>query len=287
MSAAGWRFALSPRWLGYLALVLVFATACVLLSRWQFDRREERVEANHRIERNYDLEPRPLAEVLPEPGGYDREQEWTPVLLHGRYLAEEQLLVRARPHQGMPGFEILVPFRTDEGRVFVVDRGWLPQGNEQDEPDEVPTPPAGDVTVVARLKAGEPEIPGRSAPPGQIATIHLPEFAERLSGERVDTGAYGLLAVESPGSGGAQARTGALAPRPVLSEGNHLSYAFQWLVFALIAALGLAWGIRNEYRHRNPDDPRVLAARRRQRERRARRGRSDAEEEDELIDAGR
>lgn len=285
MNASRWRFALSRRWLGYLALVLVFALACGFLSRWQFDRRDERVEANARIERNYDEAPRPLREVLPGTGDYDPSLEWTPVTVTGHYLPGEQLLARARPHQGMPGFEILTPFQAEDGRIFIVNRGWLQQGNEQDEPDEVPAPPAGKVTVVARLKASEPQIPGRSAPAGQIATIHVPGFAGALGADRLYSASYGLLASETPGSDG-QANTGALAPRPELSEGNHLSYAFQWLMFALMAAVALAWGIRNEYRHRNADDPRVIAARQRERARRARRGKSDAEEEDELIEAG-
>ena len=274
-----WGFAFSRRWLGYLALLILFAIACALLSMWQFDRRNERVTANHRIEANYDAASVPIAEALPELGSFDPEQEWQPVVLHGRYLADEQLLARARPMNGMPGFEILTPFETTDGRVFIVDRGWLQTGLEQDHPDSVPAPPTGEVTVVARLKPGEPEIPGRSAPEGQIATIHLPAFAERLGAERVYTGAYGLLAAEEPA-----AATGALAPKPALTEGNHLSYAFQWIIFALIAAAGLVWGVRNEYRHRNADDPAVVAARRRELERRARRGPTDADEEDALLD---
>lgn len=277
---AGWRFAFSRRWLGYLALVVAFAIACVMLSQWQLDRRGEKVEENHRIEANWDRPATPVGEALPELASYAPEQEWTPVLLEGRYLAEEQLLARARPFNGFPGFEILTPFETSDGRIFIVDRGWIPTGSAQDAPDHVPAPPAGEVAVVARLKPGEPEIPGRSAPAGQIATINLPTFAAALGEDRVYQGAYGLLASEDPA-----AETGSLTPRPELSEGNHLSYAFQWIVFALIAIVGLGLGIRNEHRHRNPDDPGVRAALAREAERASRRKKTDAEIEDELLDA--
>lgn len=37
----GWRFLYSRRWLGYYAMLLIFAIGCVLLSNWQFSRREE------------------------------------------------------------------------------------------------------------------------------------------------------------------------------------------------------------------------------------------------------
>ena len=280
MSGGRWGFALSRRWLGYLALLIVFAIACGLLSWWQFSRREEAVVENTHVLENFDAPPLPVAEALPDLEAYTASQEWLPVELRGAYLADQQLLARARPFNGLPGFEILTPFQTTDGRVFIVNRGWIPTGSAQDYPDHVPEPPSGDMTVVARLKPGEPEIPGRSAPAGQIATIHLPSFAATLGADRVYTGAYGLLAAESPA-----AETGSLTPKPALTEGNHLSYAVQWIIFALIAAVGLVWGLRNEYRHRNADDPKVVEARRREAERRARRRPSDADEEDALLDA--
>lgn len=275
-----WRFAFSRRWLGYLALLIVFAIACGFLSSWQFDRRDERVTENERIEQNYDAAPLPIAEALQTVDAFDDSQRWQPVVLHGHYLVDEQLLARARPMNGYPGFEILTPFETDDGRIFIVNRGWLQTGLEQDLPDEIPEAPSGEMTVVARLQPGEAEIPGRSAPEGQIATIHLPTFAERLGEDRVYTGAYGLLAAEDP-----PAPSGDLPAKPALDEGNHLSYAFQWIIFALIAAIGLIWGVRNEYRHRNADSPEVKAARERALARAARRGPTDADEEDALIDA--
>ena len=275
----GWRFLLSRRWISYFALLVVFGIACGFLSAWQFDRRDERVAENRLVAEHYDAAPVPVAEALPRLDEFDPALEWQPVLLEGEYLADEQLLARARPRDGMPGFEILTPFRTTAGEVFIVNRGWIPTGEVQDHPDHVPAPPSGEVEVTARLQPGERQIPGRTAPEGQIATIHLPEIAERL-GAPVYTGAYGLLRSEDP-----PAEHGRLAPRPAETEGNHLSYAFQWIIFAIIAALGLVHGIREEFRERNEDDPRVVEARKRARERQRRRGPTDADEEDALLDA--
>ena len=36
-------------------------------------------------------------------------------------------------------------------------------------------------------------------------------------------------------------------PRPELDEGNHLSYAVQWILFALMAFGALIWAIRREF----------------------------------------
>jgi cytochrome oxidase assembly protein ShyY1 len=265
--------------MGYLALAVAFAIACTCLALWQLARREEARAEIDRVETNWESSPRPVDDVLPALDAFEADLKWTPVTLTGRYLADEQLLARGRPFDGKPGFEVLVPFRLDDGTVFIVDRGWLPAGNEQDAPDAVPAPPSGQVTVVARLKAGEPTVAGRSAPQGQIATIHLPTIADLVDAPTY-TGAYGLLASEDP----APATRPAATPKPVPDEGPHLSYAFQWIVFALMGFLGLGWAIRQEYRIRNADDPdeRERAAERRRRA--DAKPRSDAEIEDAILD---
>lgn len=275
-----WRFAFSRRWFGYLGVAVVFAIVCVLLSQWQLSRLDEKREANSRVIENYDSDPVPLDDVLDSPTSWQDADTWTPVEVRGSYLEDEQVLVRNRPRNGQPGFEVLTPLRLADGSVFIVDRGWLPTGNAQDLPDEVPAPPAGDVTVTVRLKPGEPALQGRSAAEGQIATVELAQFADRFDGP-VYTGAYGLLATEDPAPADAAPLP---AQKPELDEGSHLSYAFQWLVFGLLGFAFLAYAVREEYRHLNADDP-AEQARAAERERKRAAKRSDADVEDDILDA--
>ena len=277
-----WRFAFSRRWVGYFALAIAFAIACVLLSNWQLSRRNEALTEIERVDVNWDSTPRAVADVLPQLDSYSDDDKWLPVTMTGHYLVDDQVLARGRPLDGNAGFEVLVPFQLADGSVFVVDRGWLPTGSQQDAPDSVPAAPTGQVTVVVRLKQSEPTVLGRSAPAGQIATIHLPDIAARV-GEPTYTGAYGLLASEDP----SPAVVPTAVTKPVPDEGPHLSYAFQWIAFALMGFFGLGWAIRQEYRIRNSDDP---EERKRAAERRRRaelKPRSDAEIEDELVDNAR
>jgi cytochrome oxidase assembly protein ShyY1 len=231
------------RWGGYLAVVVVFAIACGLLSWWQWARRAEAVEEIERVAVNYDAAPAPVGDVLPALDAWSEDDEWLPVELTGHYLADEQLLVRNRPYNGASGFEVLVPFALDDGRIFVVDRGWVPVGSSIEAPDAVPAPPDGELTVVARLKPGEPTLLGRTAPEVQLATIHLPSVAELL-GDETYVGAYGLLASEEP----APAERPAPAIRPEADEGPHLSYALQWIAFGILAFIALFWAFRRERR---------------------------------------
>lgn len=254
------------RWGGYLALVIVFVIACALLSWWQWSRRADTVAQIATIEANYDAPAVPLGSLVPGLTTVDDSAEWHPVIVSGEYLVDEQLLVRNRPRDSKPGFEVLVPLRLSDGSVFVVDRGWVPGGSSPEAPDSVPTAPRGQVTVVVRLKPGEPEIPGRSAPEGQLATVRLPDVAALVDAPTY-TGMYGLLVSENP----VAVERPLAAQRPAEDEGPHLSYALQWIAFGILAFVGLGWAVRRE---------RKIAAG----ETIVRRRERDAEIEDELMD---
>lgn len=232
------------RWGAYLALVVVFAIACGLLSWWQWARRAETISQGDLVTENYEAAPVAVGSLLPELSSWKAGEEWRPVELHGRYLRDEQLLARNRPYNANPGFEVLVPFQLDDGTVFIVDRGWLSIGDKQDTPDVIPAAPSGDVTVVARLQQSEPVLPGRTAPNGQVASINLPTVAKLAGTARTYTGAYGLLATETP----ATATRPRAVEEPVPDEGPHLSYAIQWIAFGLLAFFGLFWAFRRERR---------------------------------------
>lgn len=274
-----WSFAFSWRWVGYLSVAIVFAVVCGFLSNWQVNRLHEKEQIQALVDNNWSADPVPLETVVPERDSFDDANEYQPVTMTGVYVVDEQVLVRNRPRSGKPGFEVITPLKLESGSIFMVDRGWVPTGNEQDLPDSVPTPPTGTVTVTARVKPGEPVLPGRGASTGQIATIHLPDLASRVSGESY-TGAYGLLISESP----APAETAPLpAFEPEVNEGLHASYAIQWVIFALLAFAFLAYAVRQEYRQRNADDPRVREVAEK-RERKRREKRTDADVEDEILD---
>lgn len=276
-----WSFLWTPRWLGYLALVIVFAIVCSMLGAWQFARRGEAQLEISRIDANYDGAVRPLGEALPLLDSFNEDDTWSKVRLSGEYLPDEQVLVRGRPYGGRIGFEVLTPLLANDGRVFVVDRGWVPLASDGLSPEPIPEPPTGTVTVVARLKASEQRISGRTTVEGtnQLATIHLPEIKERLA-KPTYTGAYGLLVAEEP----AAANMPLPALRPVRDEGPHLSYALQWYVFALLGFVGYGWAIRHEYRVLNADDPAVQAAAAARQRRKAAKQPSDAEVEDALLE---
>lgn len=219
------------------------------LSMWQFSRREEARVEIERVIANYESPARPLTEVLPTLDSFSENDKWKPIVVTGVYLPEEQLIVRSRPREQQAGVEVLTPLLTETGQVFIVDRGWLPANDNSTDPYILPDPPSGTVTVVARLKASESSIPGRDMVDDQVASIELPLIQDVL-GKPTYTGAYGLLESENPAPTEA---TPLPAIKPSLDEGAHLSYALQWIMFGVLAFIGLLWAVRNEIRIKNQD----------------------------------
>lgn len=238
----------AARWAMYVGVAILFAIACAFLSNWQFSRNAERSEQLELVANNYDAAPVALGDLLAPGAELTPSDEWRPVRLEGRYLADEQLLVRNRAHGGSAAYEQLVPFRLDDGRTLLVDRGWLPPGNSQSLPDDIPDPPSGEVTVEVRLRPGEAApTSGRTAEAGQVPTINLGLVAEQTG--PLEPGAYGLLMSETP----APATAPLTVDPPSNDPGPYLSYAIQWILFALMGFGFITYVIVSERRLRRED----------------------------------
>lgn len=234
------------RWAPWLTLVVLFAIATTLLSWWQFARREERVEKINQVIENYDSTAKSLSEV--SWNAIDnglRQDEWHPVKLRGSYLSDFAILVRNRPLSGSPGFLQLVPFRVETGEVIAVERGWLPAGSSILEPLSNPLPGAEVKELVVRLRQSEADS-GKESVVGRLDTIDLVEFSQLHPELVLETRFYGRLASEAP----AEDQAPIPQPKPSLDEGNHLSYALQWLLFGIMAFGAFFWAYRNEKRVR-------------------------------------
>lgn len=275
------------RWTSYIAVAIVFAIACGFLSNWQFTRNADRAAQLALVAQNYDAAPLPLAEVVAPGATLAAEDEWRPVGLEGQYLADQQLLVRNRPHGGTAAFEVLVPFRLDDGRVLLIDRGWVPPGEDQPLPDVIPAAPEGATTVIARLRPAE-ALPasGRSAPEGQVPSINPELIARTIDpeiGAALELSTYGVMVSEDP----APATRPAAFAAPSEDPGPYLSYAIQWILFAIMGFVFIGYVIRTERRHRREDaEDRARGVEPAPRDRLpARRIDRDMQDEDSILDA--
>jgi cytochrome oxidase assembly protein ShyY1 len=260
------------RWTGWFLVASVFAVACVGLASWQIDRRSEAVSKIERVAANYDLDPVALEEVSSLDTDSVVAYEWRLVEFSGNYITEDAWLVRNRAIAGQPGFVQIVPFETETGATVVVERGWI-AADSYLNPSRALLPSEANKTIIARVRLGE-VIPNRDSPTGQLTSINLPEIRELLAQE-LETNFYLRMVTESP----AEDSNPQPLSRPVLDEGNHLSYAVQWIIFAAMGFFAFFWAIRQEQEYRRMDkDPSYVprAARRK--------ANADSSIEDEILD---
>ena len=264
------HFLLSRRWLTIMLVAVVVMAACIFLGRWQFDRHEARAAANNLVTTNYDAAPVALESAVDLPGEVPADLVWQPVELTGEFVGG-QVTLRNRPVEGTDSARVLAVMQvptTDGDVAVVVDRGWLGGGAEP------PPLPEGQVSLTARLRQAEPA-DSRTPPEGQVFRI---DPATVLGATGVEASAVldgYLLAVVPPaaaesGDAGTQLQQ---FPRPATDPGPHLSYAFQWWVFAVGAIVGVIILVRREAAENAGAPPPV------------RRRSPDAEAEDALVDA--
>jgi cytochrome oxidase assembly protein ShyY1 len=239
------RFLLRPGWLALIAVIVGFAVAAfTLLAPWQFGREAQREAQQRAIDTASATAPVPLDALVPAGDTTARADEWRQVLVTGSYLPDGDALVRLRVVDGRPAVEVLTPFRAEDGRLLVVNRGSVTAESGSVVPD-YPPPPAGSVTLTARLRLDETDPQGRAA----IETDgHRQVYAADSRAVAAATG----LDLEPGFLQLAAGQPGVLDPldvAPTTGGGapfTNFSYALQWLTFGLIALFALGYFVRLE-----------------------------------------
>jgi cytochrome oxidase assembly protein ShyY1 len=245
------------RAVGLVLVGVVVAVVCTFLGRWQWHRHIWRDGQIAIVDHNYSADAVPIRDILPTTSTpVPADHVWHPVKVVGHYVADATVLLRNRPNDAGPVYHVLVPFvvtdssagtattPTDAGTVLLVDRGVVYTGATGSVAVTPPAPPTGTVTLTARLR--QDEAPStRGAPAGQVQAINV-EQALDAAGSAAPGGqpwnAYVGLVSENP----APASLPGALDAPDTDPGPHLSYAFQWWVFALGGLIGFSMLARRD-----------------------------------------
>lgn len=245
-------FLLRPGWIALILLVGVFSTICfTLLAPWQFSRHAETQARNAAIKESFHAKPRPLEQVLPDGRAPSARTEWMQVTFTGHYLPDSEVLAWQRTVLGQPAFEVLTPFRLENGRALLVNRGYIRPVQSTRAPD-YPAPPTGEVTLTARIRLNEHDAEQRPMfrHDGHQWTYAInSETVQQGTGVELRPGSFSLVA----------GQPGVLEPLPLpqLNSGPYLSYAMQWLIFGTMAPLAVGYLVFTEARSsKAPSSPR-------------------------------
>jgi surfeit locus 1 family protein len=219
---------------GWLLLTLFAMAAFGALGMWQWQR------GAHKLA----LQAQFVTSAAPLPLG-SRSLAQLPrfarVQLSGHYDPAHQFLLDNMFSAGRPGYQVLTPLHLVDGRVLLVNRGWLPFGGYRERLPEVSFAAEGDdVTLRGRLD----ELPaaglasGRAPPSLQGSWPRLTSFPQQSELVASLGGALGAATLEPR-----MLLLDADQPLgyvrdwqpPGLSPQRHIAYAVQWWAFALLA----------------------------------------------------
>jgi cytochrome oxidase assembly protein ShyY1 len=222
------RLLRTRRWLSFTAVVIIVIIAFGLLSRWQWSRAEEKQVLNSSMVSARDHDP-----VAP----INAATEWTPVRITGSYDSASEVVVRKRPQETINGFWVMTPLESADGTVWI-NRGWLrADGNATTYPD-VPPAPEGEVTVTGLWRDWQQARTTSGLPQGMISDVDpvvLP-VSTPLNG-------FVQLTESQPEQTGL-----AEIQLPEIDDVQNISYAVQWILFALVCIGGWFFFLRREAR---------------------------------------
>ena len=228
------------RIVGASLLAVILVALCIQGARWQFDRHEIRHAKNDLIRANI---------VKPLIGESDLgklkadDVAWRTISITGRFIPDTEILLRNRYHEGQYGFGVITLFQSSSNKKYWVDRGWVIAGKDALTPPDVSPVNSDLITIEARVRAEklESQISGTVfAVPGLDGNSQLARWNNEKS---IITEPFYFDLIEASKS---EFIPEVPASLPELSDGPHLAYSVQWILFAGLVLFGLYLVIREE-----------------------------------------
>ena len=249
------RLALKPRWLGFLALVLLLVTAFVMLSAWQIDRAQSKRQQADNPELAV---AKPFNDIMEAQGpmpGYLADQR---VTISGHFLPDQQIIVDDRYLNRTKGYWVVTMFAPDDPEyaqaadtdqleskpvAIPVVRGWT----EDLETAKASTASDADVTLDARIAPIEGPLDTKDLPEGVVRSISTSQIVNLFD---VYTYSAFLFPQEKPEVGIGDDQLSYVPYQEPQDEGFDLQsafYALEWIVFAVFAVYIWFRLLRDEY----------------------------------------
>lgn len=224
---------LRPRWIILTFLLAILIYLFIELSGWQFDRYHQRIDRNKDFVTAVAGVPIPIENV----SQLNNLKQWGKVSLSGQYLDAESKLVRKRYLKNSLGFWVLTPFQLANKEIILVNRGWIPSANSSTSELAIPSSPTQQVLIEGYLRPMEKfKANPTDLPSNQINDINIEKFQGNI---------YPNYYIQVGKSNPAEKDIGIIY-LPEVSNGPHLSYAIQWILFALLLPIGWYVLLKNE-----------------------------------------
>lgn len=223
MSSITFKFKLIPTLFTIPAMIVL-----LFLGTWQVQRLYWKSDLVAKINMRSAAE----AVTLPEDGFDLNELEYSRVKISGRFLNDKEiyLFTGARQFKGQAGYNVITPFETDEGRLLMVDRGWVPSDKKDSEtrPESLIN---GDTSLIGMIQKGESPAyftPENDPEKNMWFWIDLDTIYKGLNTEGLG---YFIRALNDGNKAGGFPIAGEAT---IKYRNDHLEYAITWYSLAII-----------------------------------------------------
>ncbi|WP_078884316.1 SURF1 family protein [Streptomyces sp. NRRL S-340] len=257
-----YRFLLTRQWVILTLFAIALIPTMVWLGFWQLHRHDHRQALNQVITASLAAPPVPVESLTSVGGSVAHDDIYRRVTAEGHFDTAHELVVRRRTNaDDRVGYHVLTPFVLDNGKVLLVNRGWVASPASQSAFPEIPAPAAGKVTITGRLMQDQTTAASgiknvKGLPDRQIMLINSEQVGALLrdSGDstaKAVLNGYVELTAPAPKGGSPE-----LIPSPkedtswIGVDDINLPYAVQWWLFAACVPVGWLILARRELRDR-------------------------------------
>lgn len=224
---SGRRFAPKLHW---TALAVAGVVLFVALGRWQLDRAGQKRELFEGFAAGD-------AAAVAVPDSFEPVERYRRIRARGSFDTSRQFLLDNMTHAGRPGYHVLTPLVRPDGRIVLVDRGFIPLPPSR---DELPAPPVdGGVREVEGRADQLPraavqlDAPPTSGWPRRMSFPRMSDIRQALGAEVFPQ--VLLLDAAEPDGFLRDWQPPGMAPE------KHLGYAVQW--FGLALTVAVTWAV--------------------------------------------
>jgi cytochrome oxidase assembly protein ShyY1 len=159
------------------------------------------------------------------------DAQWRLATVSGTYLEQLSVNVVNVSQDGRAGYDPVTPLEIDNGKIVLINRGFVPLDAPQ------PPPPSGVVEITGRIRLSAERRTGAVSDSStgvltDIQRVDIDRLAKQLPAPVVDV--YLEAAQSIPAD---NEMLSIIAP-PVFGNGPHLGYVGQWLLFSMCAIGG-------------------------------------------------
>lgn len=217
-----------------LGLIVILSGTALILARWQWGRHMARRDTNAWLRSALDLPATDLtvAHVV------DSQLTGRRVVARGRFLPEQEIVLRGRAHRDAPGVHVATPFQVDSsGAMIWVLRGFALAADAFTPSGPVARPVPGTVQVTGVVYALPETDNGGQPVAGRDGDTTWQRLDRAMALSRLPGALDGYLLLDGGTVGPGKLPA---AEPPALDAGPHLSYTIQWIGIAVaMAAFGV------------------------------------------------